>query len=173
MGSLANIGKITTVVLDVDGVLTDGRIGYSTGPNEVKFFHVQDGQRMKLAMRSGLRIGILSGRGSEANRTRCAELGLSFVMENFKSKLEGWDKLLSEQHVTPEECLYVGDDLVDLPPMRRCGIAVAVANACPEVKAAADWVTPRRGGEGAVADAMEFLLKGQGKWEEALKRYYI
>lgn len=173
MGSLANISKITTVVLDVDGVLTDGRIIYGGGPDDIKFFNVVDGHRVKLALRAGLYVGILSGRASKANRTRANELGLSFVMEGCKSKLEGWNMLLRERNLMPEECLYVGDDVVDLPPMLRSGIAVAVANACPEVKKIADWVTPRHGGQGAVADVMEFLLKGQGKWEEIIRQYYL
>lgn len=171
MGSLKNIDKITTIVLDVDGVLTDGRIGYS-GPDEIKFFHVLDGSRITMALRAGLSVGILSGRKSKANETRAAELKLSFMIQGCHNKLEGWNTLLETRGLKPEQCMYIGDDLIDLPPMRRCGLAVAVASACSEVKEAADLVTPLPGGQGGVACAIEFLLKGQNKWSGLLERYY-
>lgn len=172
MGSQKNLADIKAIILDVDGVLTDGRIGYSADANEIKYFHVQDGHRLVMALRAGLKVGILSGRRSRANRTRAEELHLSFLVEGCLNKLDGWNQILTEQHLKPEECMYIGDDVVDIPPMRRCGFAVAVANACPETKAVADYVTPSRGGEGAVRDAVEYLLKGQNRWQELLERYY-
>ncbi len=172
MGSLRNIDKIKAVVLDIDGVLTDGRIGYGADSNEIKFFHVRDGLRIALALRAGLKVGILSGRQSAANRTRARELKLSFMVEGCLNKLDGWEQLLRQENLQPEECMYVGDDLIDLPPLRRCGLAVAVGDASPEVKSAADFITPHSGGQGAVGDALEFLLKGQKRWDELLQRYY-
>lgn len=164
--------KIKVVILDVDGVLTDGRIGYRGDSEEdLKFFDVRDGHGIKLALRSGLKVGILSGRQSGANRKRAEELGLTFLYESVKNKGEGLDKLLQEQGVTAEECMYIGDDVVDIPPMKRCGFAVAVANGVEELDLVADCRTKHNGGRGAVREAMELLLKEQGKWEEIIKRY--
>lgn len=119
--------KIKAVVLDVDGVLTDGRAGFG-GENEIKFFHLRDGHWMKLAIRAGLKVGLLSGRGAKANRQRAGELGLSFCYENCKDKLEAFEKMLAEQGLSAEECLYMGDDVIDMPPMRRAGVGVVVAD---------------------------------------------
>ena len=114
--------KIKAVVLDVDGVLTDGRAGYGA-EEEIKFFHLRDGHWMRMALRTGLKVGILSGRGSRANRRRAEELGLSFCYENCKDKLEGFERLLAEHSFRAEECLYIGDDVIDMPVMRRAGVA--------------------------------------------------
>lgn len=163
---------IRAVILDVDGVLTDGRIGYGGGsPDEIKFFDVKDGHGIKLLLRAGLQVGILSGRVSKANATRAAELGLSFLVEGAKDKLAAFSALLAERKLEPAECLYVGDDLIDLPVMRRCGIAVAVADAVPEVKAEAAWITAAPGGRGAVREVADRLLKAQLKWNALVERY--
>ena len=162
--------KIKAVVLDVDGVLTDGRAGFG-GENEIKFFHLRDGHWMKLAMRAGLKVGLLSGRGSEANRKRAAELGLSFIYENCKDKLEGFERLLAEHGLRPEECLYIGDDVIDLPVLRRAGVAVAVADAVPELDEAADFRTQLPGGHGAVYEAIRRLLIEQEKLDSVMERY--
>ena len=169
-----NISDIKAIVLDVDGVLTDGRIGYGCGsPREIKFFDVRDGQGIRLAMRAGLRVGILSGRKSQANRTRAKELGLSFLYEGCLDKLAGWETLLSEQGLQPSECMYIGDDVVDMPPMRRAGFPVAVADAAPELDSVAVLRTKHSGGRGAVREAVEILLKGQGKWDSVLEKYML
>ncbi len=168
-----NLSEITTIILDVDGVLTDGRIGYGTGSqDEIKFFHVHDGARIVMAMRAGLSVGILSGRQSKANETRAKELGLTFLVQKCLNKLDGFEQILKERNLRPEECMYIGDDLIDLPPIRRCGFAVAPANAHTLVKEEADLCTVAKGGEGAVAEAIEYLLKGQGKWDSCIERYY-
>jgi len=169
-----NISEIKAIVLDVDGVLTDGRIGYGCGsPREIKFFDVRDGQGIRLAMRAGLLVGILSGRKSQANRTRAGELGLSFLYEGCLDKLSGWEKLLAEQGLKPSECMYIGDDVVDMPPMRRAGFPVAVADAAPELDSVAILRTKHSGGRGAVREAIEILLKGQGKWDSVLEKYML
>ena len=169
-----NISDIKAIVLDVDGVLTDGRIGYGGGsPREIKFFDVRDGQGIRLAMRAGLLVGILSGRKSQANRIRAKELGLSFLYEGCLDKLSGWETLLAEQNLTPEECMYIGDDVVDMPPMRRSGFPVAVADAAPELDSVAVLRTKHSGGRGAVREAIEILLKGQGKWDSVLAKYML
>ncbi len=162
--------RIRAVVLDVDGVLTDGRAGYGA-PEEIKFFHLRDGHWMKLALRAGLKVGLLSGRGSAANRKRAEELGLSFCFENCKDKLEGFERLLAEQNLRPEECMYIGDDVIDLPVMRRVGVAVAVADAVPELDEAADFRTKLPGGHGAVCEAIRKLLMEQGVLDTILERY--
>ena len=169
-----NISEIKAIVLDIDGVLTDGHIGYGGGsPREIKFFDVRDGQGIRLAMRAGLLVGVLSGRKSQANRTRAKELGLSFLYEGCLDKLSGWEQLLQEQGLKPSECMYIGDDVVDMPPMRRAGFPVAVADASPELDTVAKYRTHHSGGRGAVREAIEILLKGQGKWDSVLEKYML
>lgn len=167
----AECGRIRALVLDVDGVLTDGRIGYGSQDGEIKFFDVKDGHALKLLRRAGLKAGILSGRASAANRQRAAELSLDFIYEGEKDKGAAFHRLLQEQGLQAEECLMVGDDLVDLPVMRRAGLAVAVADAVPEVRQAAAWVTAAPGGRGAVREVAVWLLRSQGKWEDVIGRY--
>lgn len=162
--------KIKAVVLDVDGVLTDGRAGYGA-EEEIKFFHLRDGHWMRMAIRSGLKVGLLSGRGSRANRRRAEELGLSFCYENCKDKLEGFERLLAEQSLQPEECLYIGDDVIDMPVMRRVGVAVAVADGVPELDEVVDFRTRTPGGHGAVCEVMRRLMMEQGTLDAQLERY--
>jgi len=171
MSLAARAKRIRAVVLDIDGVLTDGRVGYGPVPGEIKFFDVRDGHAIKLLLRSGLRVGVLSGRASEANRQRAAELGLSFVFEGEKDKAAGFARLLEQEHLAPEECLVVGDDVMDIPVMRQGGVAVAVADAVPEAAAVADWQTRAGGGRGAVREVAVWLLKIQGNWETVMARY--
>lgn len=165
-------GKITAVVLDVDGVLTDGRIGYRDNCGEIKFFHVRDGHGIKLARRAGLKVGILSGRCSPVNAVRAAELGMDFLYQGCRNKDEGLTALLAEQHLTAAECMYIGDDVVDARAMARCGFAVAVGDAVKELDAVADLRLHAPGGCGAVREALEFLLREQGKWEKLMERYF-
>ena len=164
--------KIRAIVLDIDGILTDGRIGYGTGSDEeIKYFHVRDGHGIKLAMRAGLLVGVLSGRKSAANARRAAELGFSFVYENKKDKLTAFNELLAEYNLSADECLYMGDDTIDLPVMRLAGIAATVADAMPYMDTAADFRTVRCGGQGAVREVIDHLLMASGKWAEVMKRY--
>ena len=164
---------IEAIVLDVDGVLTDGRIGYTgESGDEIKFFDVRDGHGLKLAMRAGLRVGILSGRKSKANRVRAKELGLSFIYEACHDKGEGFETLCREQAIAPEHVMYIGDDVVDIPPMRKCGFAVSVADGVAELDAVCDYRTKSRGGRGAVREAVELLLKGKGLWDTLMTRYF-
>lgn len=172
MNSCADARQIRAVILDVDGVLTDGRIGYGPDAGEIKFFDVRDGHAIKLLLRAGLRVGLLSGRASAANRQRAAELGLSFVYEGEKDKAAAFARLLREQGLAAAECLYMGDDLVDLPVMRRAGLAVAVADAVPEVRTAAAWTTAAPGGRGAVREMAVWLLRQQDAWDRVTARYF-
>ena len=164
--------KIEIVVLDVDGVLTDGRIGYGNGADEVKFFNVQDGLGIKLLQRAGLRVGILSGRTSKANLHRASELALDFVYQGCGDKRRTFSELIAEWELDPAQCVYVGDDLVDIPVMKRVGIAVTVGDAPPEVVDEAHWMTVKNGGKGAVREFAEWLLKARGVWEQVIRDYY-
>ena len=162
--------RIKAVILDIDGVLTDGRVGY--GGNElIKFFHYRDGHWLKLALRAGLIVGLLSGRESRANRERASELGLTFVRENIHDKLVEFEKLLVEYNLAPEECLYIGDDVIDMPVLRRVGIPVAVADAVPELDEVVIHRTAAPGGHGAVCETMRLLLKARGDLDGLMERY--
>lgn len=163
-------GEVEAVVFDVDGVLTGGGIVY--GPEgEWKIFNVQDGHGFKLAQRAGLKTALLSGRSSEAVRRRALELRVQALEEGVKDKAGGLGGLLEKLGVRPEAVCYVGDDLVDIPVMRRVGFPVAVANAVDEVKEAAAWVTARAGGDGAAREVIEFVLKARGLWARVTERY--
>ena len=170
MISQEQFDRIKAIVLDIDGILTDGRSGYD-GDREIKFFHVRDGHGIKLAQRAGLKVGALSGRRAEANRQRAAELGFAFLYEGEKDKRQAFEKLLAEQQLKPEECLYIGDDVVDLPVMRRAGIAVTVADAPDYMDRAAAWRTRLPGGRGAVREVIDELLRRQQAWDKLMERY--
>ena len=161
---------IKAVILDIDGVLTDGRVGYG-GPELIKFFHYRDGHWLKLAMRAGIMVGVLSGRGSPANRERAAELGITFVRENIHDKLEEFEKILVEYQLKPEECLYIGDDVIDMPVLSRVGIPVAVADGVPELDEVVIYRTKTPGGHGAVCETMRLLLQARGDLDGLLERY--
>lgn len=169
----ANLNKIRLLLLDVDGVLTDGRLLIHPDGSESKWFNVYDGHRIRMWQRAGLMCGMLSGRCSEATSRRAEQLGISLVLQDCKEKLPAFEKLLAEVCLNPEEVAYVGDDLMDVPVLRRVGFAVAVANAPEEVRRYADYVTVRDGGKGAVAEVIEYLLRITGRWEELLQRYQV
>lgn len=161
---VARAARIELLLLDVDGVLTDGSIVYA-GEVEVKRFHVRDGSGLKFWHQAGKRSAIVSGRKSQAVQVRAAELGIGLVFQGCSDKLPAFEAVLAETGLQPDQVCAVGDDLPDLPVLRRAGLAVAVADACAEVRAAADHVTGVPGGAGAVRDAVEWLLKLQGQWD--------
>ncbi|MFH1059836.1 MAG: HAD hydrolase family protein [Pseudomonadota bacterium] len=163
---------IKLLVLDVDGVLTDGRVVYDDQGRELKFFDVRDGHGIKLLQRAGYEIAWLSGRGCEANRVRARELGIDPLLEQIKVKLPALMELLQAKGLGPEQVAFMGDDLIDLPPMRAVGLAMCPADAMPEVLAMAHWVSRFAGGRGAVREACEFLLKSSGTWDSATQRYF-
>ncbi len=165
------IKRISAIILDVDGVLTDGRFGYDGSENEIKFFHARDGHGIKLAIRAGFKVGIISGRSSSANRQRAGELGLSFIYEGEKDKKEAFERMLHEQSLNPMECLYMGDDIVDIPPMKLAGIAATVADAPEYMDEFCDIRTTCKGGHGAVREIIEILLKEQNKWNQVTEKY--
>ncbi|HVK14539.1 MAG TPA: HAD hydrolase family protein [Gemmataceae bacterium] len=156
--------RIELLVLDVDGVLTDGRVVYTAAGDEVKSFHVRDGSGLKYWRQSGKKVAILSGRASPAVDRRAAELGITTIVQGVGEKLPAFRRILNDLGLRPDQACAVGDDLPDLPVLRHCGLGVAVADAVPELKAAAAHVTTAGGGHGAVREAVEWLMRGQGTW---------
>jgi len=171
-GATARARKIRVLLLDVDGVLTDGHVYLQSFPGdialELKAFHSQDGAGLKLARLAGLRTGIITGRESAATTRRAKENGMEFVYQGREEKVGAYEEILRRAQASDAEVAFIADDLPDLQVLRRVGLAVAVANAVPEIKALAHLVTKRHGGEGAVREVIEFILKAQGKWLSVL-----
>jgi len=167
----ARVARIELLLLDVDGVLTDGSIVYTDDQREIKRFHVRDGSGLKFWHQSGKRSAIVSGRKTLAVDVRAAELGIALVYQGHGEKLPAVERVLAEANVRADQVCAIGDDLPDLPVLRRCGVGIAVADACAELRAAADYVTATPGGRGAVREAIEWLLKVQGRWGEVLQRH--
>ncbi len=163
--------RVRWLVLDVDGVLTDGRIVLDGGDGEWKAFDVRDGHRIVIAAREGIRTVFLTGRSSRVVERRAAELGVHRVFQGAREKGAVIEQFFREEGARPEETAYLGDDIVDLPAMSRAGLAAAVGDAVPEVQAAADWIAAAPGGRGAVRELVEFILGAQGRWEAVLERY--
>jgi len=168
---VARAKKIRVLIMDVDGVLTDGHVwllSHRDGTaSELKGFSAYDGAGLKLARAAGLRTGVITGRESAAVTQRARECEIEFVYQGRASKIGAYEEILRATGASDGEAAYVGDDLPDIPVLRRVGLAVAVANAAPEVKGAAHYVTARSGGEGAVREVIELIVKAQGKWIEA------
>jgi 3-deoxy-D-manno-octulosonate 8-phosphate phosphatase (KDO 8-P phosphatase) len=162
---------IELLLLDVDGVLTDGSVVYADDGTELKRFHVRDGSGLKLWHAAGKRSAIVSGRKSVAVERRAAELGIGPVLQGRDDKLAALAAVLDATGLRPEQVCAIGDDLPDVPVLRRCGLAVAVADACPELRAVANYVTTTPGGRGAAREAIEWLLKASGRWDELIARY--
>jgi 3-deoxy-D-manno-octulosonate 8-phosphate phosphatase (KDO 8-P phosphatase) len=162
--------RIDLLVLDVDGVLTDGSIIYGDDGVEVKAFHVRDGSALKLWQLAGKRSAVLTGRTSPVVQVRAAEAGITTVIQGAADKLDGLRRLLAEAPAPLERICYVGDDLPDLPVLRRVGLAVAAADACAEVVAEAQHVTRAPGGRGAVRETIELILRCQGHWQAVVER---
>lgn len=150
--------KVRLLLLDCDGVMTDGRLYFSATGAELKVFDVQDGQGIVSWIRAGYRVGIISGRNSPIVQRRAEELGIDLVYQSVKNKLETAQQIFSETGITAEETAFVGDDIPDIELIEHVGLGVAVANAVPEVKAAADHVTDKSGGRGAVREVIELLI---------------
>jgi 3-deoxy-D-manno-octulosonate 8-phosphate phosphatase (KDO 8-P phosphatase) len=170
----ARARRIRVLLMDVDGVLTDGHVYLQDFPGgvalELKAFHSQDGAGLKLARMAGLRTGVISGRRSTAMRRRAQENGIEFIYQGRDEKIPAYEEILERAQAVDAEVAYVGDDLPDLSVLRRVGLAVAVANAVPEVKSSAHLVTRRPGGSAAVREVIEFILKAQGKWLSVLPK---
>jgi len=164
--------KISLIIFDVDGVLTDGGIIFGTGDLEIKSFNVRDGHGIKIAKRSGLEVAFVTGRSSEIVARRAQDLGVELVYQKIWDKKVVWADLLEKLALSPERVAVIGDDVVDIPLLRRAGVGFAVPDAPEEVRRHAHYVTRQRGGKGAAREIVELILKAQGKWDAALARYY-
>jgi len=166
----ARARRIALAIFDVDGVMTDGRIYLGESGEEMKAFNVLDGHGIKLLRDSGIEIAILSGRKARCVERRAGELGIKHVIQGAGEKLPVFFKLLESLRLKPEQACYMGDDLVDLPVLEACGLAFTVPDAPAEVKRSAHQVTRRRGGEGAVRDACETLMRLRARKPTAAPR---
>ena len=165
--------KIKLLLLDVDGVLTDGRIIYDSRGRDMKFFDVHDGLGVYLLKKAGISTVLITAKGSRSIRPRARDMGVEAVFENISPKTKVLDKILKEYKVSLHEICFVGDDLVDLCLMKKVGFPVAVFNACPEIKQVAAYITLREGGRGAVREVAELILKSQEHWQEMVGLYDI
>jgi len=164
---------ITLLMLDVDGVLTDGTIIYSDSGEEIKAFNVRDGHGIKLVMRAGIEVVLLTARESKVVGHRARDLGITGVYQKATDKLAAYSGILAEKKIQDRNVLFVGDDIIDVPVLRRAGFSAAVADAVPEVKEVVDYVTSQAGGKGAVRELCELLLKAQNKWERVTEKYSL
>lgn len=171
----ARARAIRLLLFDVDGVLTDGVLWYvptaGGGLVEVKGFSAHDGIGIALAHRAGLKTGVITKRRSESLALRARDLSMEFVRQGEDRKREALDAIWKQSGLSPEQTCCMGDDLVDLPMLGAAGLAAAPANARAEVRAAAHFVAPHSGGDGAARDLIEFILKAQGRWEKAIESY--
>jgi 3-deoxy-D-manno-octulosonate 8-phosphate phosphatase (KDO 8-P phosphatase) len=194
----ARAKKLKLLLFDVDGVLTDGKLFFSPAPPgfqqttlehaakhggqggfglasssmiEAKGFHAHDGTAISLARLGGIKTGLITKRISETVAVRARDLKLDHIHQGIQDKLGVLKAILKQENLTAAEVAFVGDDVIDLPAMRHCGFAVAVANARAEVKKEAHYVTPHAGGDGALRDAIEYVLKAQGKWKRVVAEY--
>lgn len=168
-----DFSAVKLVGFDVDGVLTDGRIIIHDDGGEAKNFNSRDGHGIKMMIRAGLEVVIITGRQSRVVELRAQELGISELHQKVLDKWPVFEGILKARGLSPAQAAFAGDDVVDLPIMRRVGLAMAPADACPEARAAAHFVSSAPGGNGAARDMVEFILKGQGLWDKALEKYYL
>lgn len=166
----ARAARVEAIVFDVDGVLTRGDLPYGAD-GEMKVFNVHDGHGFVLARQAGLKIALLSGRAGPALRRRAEDLKVDALREGASRKGEALRELCGVLRVKLDEVCYVGDDLIDLPPLREAGFPVAVASAVREARERAAWVTTRSGGDGAAREVIEFILKAKGRWDAIVKHY--
>jgi len=162
--------KVRMLLMDVDGVLTDGSIILGTGDMELKCFNVQDGMGITLARYGGIKVGIITGRSSEAVTRRAEELHFDVLFQNARDKMDAYEEILSRYDLPDRQVCFIGDDIQDIAVMEKAGVSVAVANARQEVRDIADYTTKYSGGKGAVREVVEELLIAQGKWEKVLNQ---
>jgi 3-deoxy-D-manno-octulosonate 8-phosphate phosphatase (KDO 8-P phosphatase) len=167
-----NFSQIDLLVLDVDGVLTDGKIILSPAGEETKAFHVRDGSGMKIWHRVGKKLAVITGRASPAVALRAKDLDVNALRMGALVKLPAYREVLAELGVSSNRVAVVGDDLPDIPLMRHCAFPIAVADAVQEARDQAAYVTHAPGGCGAVREVIELILKGSGLWEQVLERYF-
>lgn len=162
---------IELILSDVDGVLTDGSIVFDNEGIEIKRFHIRDGMGIKLWQRAGGKFGLVTGRSSHIVNVRAGELGIGLVRQGAEQKLAAVREIIAELRLSAEQVCYIGDDLPDLAAVRFAGLGVAVADACAELRKAADYTTTLPGGHGAVRETIELVLKSQQRWDDILQQY--
>ncbi len=165
--------RVTLLLLDVDGVLTDGTVVIHSDGSESKPFAIRDGIALVWAQRAGLRVGLLSARHSPTTPHRAAQLGITLVYQGVKSKAESYERMLSELGLRDEDVAYMGDDIVDLAVLGRAGLATAPADAVAEVRSRVHWVSGAGGGRGAVRELVEMLLRAQNRWDGVVQSYLL
>jgi len=160
--------NIRLLLLDVDGVLTDGSITYTDAGEQVKSFNSKDGLGLRLLMDAGVDVGIVTGRTSGALLHRCRNLGIEMIFDGIKDKAKAFEGIVQKTGLTPEQIAFVGDDLMDLPAMIRAGMSFTVADAPADVQDTADYTTDLPGGRGAVRQVCETILKARGDWDRII-----
>ena len=164
--------NIKLLILDVDGVMTDGKVVYTDSGEELKFFDSRDGHGIKMLMRTGIDVAIITGRISKAVEHRAANLGIAMVYQNALNKIEAYEEIAASKNLADQDICAFGDDLPDIPLLRRAGLAVAVPDAVDEVLASAHYMTRHAGGDGAVREICDLIMKAQGSWQTVISRYY-
>ena len=167
----ARCQQIEMILSDVDGVLTDGGVVFDNEGIETKKFHIRDGLGIKLWMRAGFHFGIITARTSHIVKVRASELGVDLIRQGFEEKLTIAQEIIKDHQLSPEQVCFIGDDLTDIPVIKAVGLGVAVANAADEVKTAADLTTKLGGGQGAVRELVETVLKAKNRWDDVIQRY--
>ena len=162
---------VRLILLDVDGVLTDGTVIMHGDGTESKAFHIRDGAAIVWSMQAGVQIGVLSARASAATTQRTTQLGIRIVAQGVASKAAEFDRILADQGLMDGEVAYMGDDLLDIPILKRAGLSGAPADAAAEVRAVANWVSGRGGGRGAVREFIELVLRAQGRWDAIVRDF--
>ena len=166
------IKKIKLLLLDVDGVLTDGSIILGDSNQELKIFNIKDGLGIKLAQAGGIEIGIITGRTSEAVKKRADDLAIKILYQGYSDKLNAYEQIKNDLGLKDDQIAYVGDDLSDLKLLQKVGFSITVNDACDEVKATVDYITKRPGGKAAIREVIELILKSQGNWQGLIQKYY-
>jgi 3-deoxy-D-manno-octulosonate 8-phosphate phosphatase (KDO 8-P phosphatase) len=169
--NLSRAAALKLLALDVDGVLSDGRITYGSDGLELKAFNIKDGLGIKLLQRAGVEVAIITGRRSDMVTRRARELGIELVIEGREDKLTALREICSLRGIAVADCAYMGDDLPDLAAVKAAGIGLTVADGAGELRAAADWCSERPGGAGAVREAAEALLRARGDWDRVIADY--
>ena len=168
-----DLAAIKMMILDVDGVLTDGTIIINADGSESKRFNLLDGHGIRMWHRAGLQTAIISGRETEATTIRAEQMSITHIFQGCQKKLPAFEKLLAQSRLSTDEVAYIGDDVLDIPIMRRVGFAVAVANAVDEAKSCCHYVTSLAGGNGAVREVIEYILKNTNRWSDLMGRYLV
>lgn len=167
----AKAKKIQMLILDVDGVLTDGRLYYTNNGQEIKAFNVHDGHGIVMLKESGIKTAIISGRKSRSVTIRAREIGIQYIYQGVFDKVKIMERIINREKISCENVCYIGDDVTDLALLARAGFSVSVMNGVPEVKSEVDYITTKEGGKGAVREVAEIILKAKGLWNQIVNNY--